>query len=82
MKMNKEEIKNKIKDIIVDENYVDASEVTDTANFEDDLGLDSFDLVYLIIKIEKEFSIKITDDEAAKISNLSDCVELVEKHLK
>ena len=80
--MNKEEIKNKIKDIIVDENYVDASEVTDTANFEDDLGLDSFDLVYLIIKIEKEFSISISDDEAEKVSNLSDCVELVEKHLK
>lgn len=80
--MNKEEIKSKIKDIIVDENYVDASEVTDTANFEDDLGLDSFDLVYLIIKIEKEFSINITDDEAEKVSNLSDCVELVEKHLK
>ena len=80
--MNKEEIKSKIKDIIVDENYVDASEVTDTANLEDDLGLDSFDLVYLIIKIEKEFSINITDDEAEKVSNLSDCVALVEKHLK
>ena len=80
--MNKEEIKSKIKDIIVDENYVDASEVTDTANFEDDLGLDSFDLVYLIIKIEKEFSINITDDEAEKVSNLSDCVTLVENHQK
>lgn len=81
MKMNKEEIKNKIKDIIVDENYVDASEVTDTANFEDDLGLDSFDLVYLIIKIEKEFSISISDDEAEKVSCLNDCVELAEKYV-
>lgn len=79
--MNKEEIKNKIKDIIVDENYVDASEVTDTANFEDDLGLDSFDLVYLIIKIEKEFSISISDDEAEKVSCLNDCVELAEKYV-
>jgi len=44
--------------------------------------MNSFDLVYLIIKIEKEFSINIPDDEAEKVSNLSDCVALVEKHLK
>lgn len=80
--MNREDIKNKIKEIIVDDNCVDASEVTDTANFEDELGMNSFDLVYLIIKIEKEFSINIPDDEAEKVSNLSDCVALVEKHLK
>ena len=80
--MNKEEIKSKIKDIIVDMNGVDASEVTDTANFETDLGMDSLDGVELIMEIEKEFGITIPDDEAEKVSNLSDCVELVENHLK
>ena len=80
--MNKEEIKNKVKDIIVEKNDVDASEVTDTANFETDLGMDSLDRVELIMEIEKEFSILISDDEAAEVSCLSDCVELIEKHLK
>ena len=79
--MNKEEIKSKIKDIIVDENYVDASEVTDTANFEDDLGMDSFDRLELLMEIEKEFSISISDDEAEKVSCLNDCVELAEKYV-
>jgi len=79
--MNKEEIKSKIKDIIVDENYVDASEVTDTANFADDLGMDSFDRLELLMEIEKEFSILISDDEAEKVSCLNDCVELAEKYV-
>lgn len=80
--MNKEEIKSKIKDIIVEKNDVDASEVTDTANFETDLGMDSLDRVELIMEVEKEFGITIQDDEAEKVSCLSDCVTLVEKHLK
>ncbi len=78
--MNKEEIKNKVKDIIVEKNDVDASEVTDTANFETDLGMDSLDRVELLMEVEKEFSIKIPDDEAEKVYTLADCVELVEKH--
>lgn len=77
--MNKEEIKNKVKDIIVDKNGVDASEVTDTANFETDLGMDSLDRVELTMELEKEFGITIPDDEAEKAHTLNDCVEIVER---
>jgi len=80
--MNKEEIKSKIKDIIVDKNGVAPEEVTDKADFKGDLGMDSLDCVELIMEIEKEFSISISDDEAEKVFCLSDCVELVEKYLK
>ena len=80
--MNKEEIKSKIKDIIVDKNGVPPEEVTDNADFKGDLGMDSLDCVDLIMEVEKEFSISVTDDEAVKVSCLSDCVELVENHLK
>lgn len=77
--MNKEEIKDKIKGIIVEKYGVDASEVTDTANFETDLGMDSLDRVELIMEIEKEFGITIPDDEAEKAHTLNDCVEIVER---
>lgn len=80
--MNKEEIKSKIKGIIVEKNGVDALEVTDTANFETDLGMDSIDRVELLIEVEKEFGITIQDDEAEKVSNLSDYITLVENHQK
>ena len=79
--MNKEEIKSKIKDIIVEKYGVDASVVTDTANFETDLGMDSLDCVELIMEIEKEFGLTIPDDEAVKAHTLNDCVELAEKYV-
>lgn len=78
--MNKEEIKSKIKDIIVDKNGVTPEEVTDKADFKGDLGMDSLDCFELIIEVEKEFAISIPDDEAEKVSCLSDCVELVENY--
>lgn len=80
--MNKEEIKSKIKEIIVDKNCVDSEDVTDNADFKSDLEMDSLDCFELIMEVEKEFGITTTDDEANKVSNLSDCVALVEKHLK
>lgn len=79
--MNKEEIKSKIKEIIVDKNGVSDEQVTDNANFETDLGMDSLDRVELIMEAEKEFGITIQDDEAEKVSCLNDCVELAEKYV-
>lgn len=77
--MNKEEIKNKIKEIIVDKNDVPAEQVTDNASFEADLGMDSLDRVELMIEVEKEFKISIPDDEAEEACTLNDCVEIVER---
>ena len=79
--MNKEEIKSKIKDIIVDKNGVDPEEVTDKADFKCDLKMDSLDCFELIMEVEKEFGITIQDDEAEKVSCLNDCVELAEKYV-
>lgn len=77
--MNKEEIKGKIKEIIVDKNGVPAEQVTDNADFKADLGMDSLDNVELLMEIEKEFGITIPDDEAEKAHTLNDCVEIVER---
>lgn len=77
--MNKEEIKSKIKEIIVDKIGVEAEQITDDANFETDLGMDSLDRVELMMEVEKEFKITIPDDEAEKASTLNDCVEIVDR---
>jgi len=70
--MNKEEIKEKIKEIIVDKNGVEPEQVTDNANFETDLEMDSLDRAELMMEIEKEFMIAIPDDEADKAYTLND----------
>lgn len=77
--MNKEEIKGKIKEIIVDKNDFPAEQVTDNADFKADLGMDSLDNLDLLMEIEKEFGITIPDDEAEKAHTLNDCVEIVER---
>ena len=76
--MNKEEIKDKIKGIIVDKNGVEAEQVTENASFENDLGMDSLDRVELMMEVEKEFKIAIPDEEAEKAHTLNDCVEIVD----
>lgn len=80
--MSREEIEVKVKEIVAEKAGCEISEVNEQTNFEETLGMDSLDRVELIMEIEKEFIISVPDDEAVKVSNLSDCVALVEKHLK
>ena len=72
------DVTTKVKAIIVDKLGVDASEVTPTASFTDDLGADSLDTVELIMEFEKEFDIQIPDDQAEKIATVGDAVSFIE----
>jgi len=72
------EVADKVKAIIVDKLGVDESEVTPQASFTSDLGADSLDTVELIMELEKEFNISIPDEEAEKISTVSDAIERIE----
>ncbi|MBW7988333.1 acyl carrier protein [Lactobacillus helveticus] len=61
--MTKEEVFNKIKDIIVDQLDVDADKVKENTNFKNDLDLDSLDIFEVIDKIEDLYDIEIGTDE-------------------
>ena len=64
-----------VKAIIVEKLGVDASEVTEGASFQNDLGADSLDIVELIMDFEKQFDIKIPDDDAGdKIATVGDAI--------
>ena len=68
-----------VKAIIVEKLGVDASEVTDTANFTNDLGADSLDIVELIMDFEKQFDIEIPDDDAGdRIQTVGDAIKYIE----
>ena len=56
-----------VKAIIVEKLGVDASEVTETANFTNDLGADSLDIVELVMDFEKKFDIEIPDDYSKSV---------------
>lgn len=72
-----EEIVSKVKQIIVYKLGADESEVTPTASFVNDLGADSLDTVELIMEFEKEFDVKIPDEEAEKISTVQDAIDFI-----
>ena len=74
------EIVEKVKAIIVDKLGVEPSEVTETANFTNDLGADSLDTVELLMEFEKVFGITIPDEEASTIATVEDaCKKVAEK---
>jgi len=72
------EVAIKVKAIIIDKLGVDEAEVTDTANFTNDLGADSLDTVELIMEFEKEFDIQIPDDKAEAIATVGDAISFIE----
>lgn len=75
------EIVKKVQAIIVDKLGVEPSEVTESANFTNDLGADSLDTVELLMAFEKEFGIKIPDEETANIATVKDAIEKVQEKL-
>ena len=69
----------KIKEIIVEQLGVDESEVTPEAHFIDDLGADSLDTVELVMALEEEFGIEISDEDAEKIQTVGDVAKYIDK---
>jgi acyl carrier protein len=63
--------------IIVDRLGVDESQVTLEASFKDDLGADSLDVVELVMELEDEFDMEISDDDAEKIGTVNDAVTYI-----
>lgn len=80
--MEKEQIKNKIKEIIVEKNNIEISDVKDDSNFQTDLGLDSLDRVELTMELEKEFKVTISVEEAEKALTVNDFTSIIEQHQK
>ena len=70
----------RLKTIIVEQLGVDEEEVTPQASFVEDLNADSLDLVELIMSLEEEFGMEISDEDAEKIQKVSDAVEFIEEH--
>ncbi len=73
------EVIDKVRAIIVDQLGVDAEEVTAQAAFVDDLGADSLDVVELVMAVEEEFELEIPDEDAEKITNVTEVVSYIEE---
>ena len=67
----------RVKKIIIEQLDVAEEDVVPTASFVDDLGADSLDLVELIMSMEEEFDVEISDEDAEKIATVKDVIAYV-----
>ncbi|HOD65973.1 MAG TPA: acyl carrier protein [candidate division Zixibacteria bacterium] len=74
------ELEDRVKEIIVEQLGVEASQVTEKAKFVDDLGADSLDTIELVMALEEEFSIEIPDEDAEKIVSVGDAITYIAEH--
>jgi acyl carrier protein len=75
-------VEEKVKHIIVEQLGVDEDEVKPEAAFVDDLGADSLDVVELVMALEEEFGLEISDEDAEKLTTVGKATAYIAEHAK
>ena len=73
-------IQDKVIKIIAEKLSVEVADIVPEASFVDDLGADSLDLVELIMSMEEEFDVEISDDDSEKMVKVQDAFDYIAQH--
>ncbi|HOA80522.1 MAG TPA: acyl carrier protein [Defluviitaleaceae bacterium] len=68
----------KVKEIIAEQLNISESEITEDTSFQDDMGADSLDIFQIIMALEEEFDIEISNEDAEKITTVKDAVDYIQ----
>jgi acyl carrier protein len=78
--VDKPGISTRIKAIIVDKLGVDHSVLENNASFTNDLGLDSLDVLETFMALEKEFGVRIADEDMEKLTTVGSVIDYIIEH--
>jgi acyl carrier protein len=73
-------VNEKLRKIIADQLGVEEERVTPEAHFIEDLNADSLDLVELIMALEEEFGVEISDEDANQLTTVGSAQEYINEH--
>ena len=80
--MDAKTVEERVKNIIVEQLRVEPEQVKPEAQFVNDLGADSLDIVELIMALEEEFDVEIPDEQAEKIKTVGEAIEHIKAKAK
>ncbi|XP_072975714.1 acyl carrier protein 1, mitochondrial [Typha angustifolia] len=78
--ITREEVVDRVLDVVKSFPKVDPSKVTADVHFQKDLGLDSLDNVEIVMALEEEFKLEIPDKEADKLDSCNLAIEYIANH--
>lgn len=73
-------VEGRVKEIVCEQLGVSEEEVTPEASFIEDLGADSLDIVELVMALEEEYEMEISDEDAEKIKTVKDVIDYIDTH--
>ena len=77
MKYTQDKVREIVTNIVVEQLGVNPEQVVPTANFFEDLGCDSLDIVELVVAFEEEFGIEIADEDAEKVTTVEQAIDAI-----
>ncbi len=78
--MSEQEIEKTVKSMVADRMDVDEDQITDETHFVNDLQADSLDMAELVIDLEEEFGIEISDEQAQSIETVSEAIKFISEN--
>jgi acyl carrier protein len=81
MAITADDIRMEVKRLVAEITEREPEEISETANFVEELGIDSLMAIEMMVAVDKKYKVEISEEEFGKIKNVNEAVEVVLRHL-